>query len=226
MNTQITQFLKFRITCYMGNYSQNLLWPCTHTNPNCTLCQNNYKDTWPHLLTLYNYKYLEALRIERQNAAAHQLTNLLELSVHTRHLTLINAINQHGNQDNTIPPWISCCIFNTTQRECLAILRLRIAYIQGTTDKQNGLLIPTLDLIIQIINSPSQHDGFLDQAIQMKEDKYNPLIEARRAQGWKVKPLIVIITRVRGAIHTRSRELLENLHIPIPLIKETMKTIH
>jgi hypothetical protein len=67
----------------------------------------------------------------------------------------------------------------------------------------------------------------LNQAIQTKEDKYNPLVDAIRAQGWNIRPLIVITTRVRGAIHTRSIKLLENLHIPTPLIKkQTMKIIH
>jgi hypothetical protein len=64
------------------------------------------------------------------------------------------------------------------------------------------------------------HDRFLDQAIQTKEDKYNPLVSAIRAQGWNIRPLIVITVEVRGAIHTKSRELLENLHIPTSLKKQ------
>ena len=70
------------------------------------------------------------------------------------------------------------------------------------------------------------HDGFLDQAIQTKEDKYNPLVDAIRAQGSNIRPLILITTKVRGAIHTSSIELLENLHIPTSLIIKKMKTIH
>ena len=62
-------------------------------------------------------------------------------------------------------------------------------------------------------------------AIQTKEDKYNPLVDAVRAHGWNIRPLIVITTGVRGAIHTRSIKLLENPHIPTSLIKKTMKTI-
>jgi hypothetical protein len=64
------------------------------------------------------------------------------------------------------------------------------------------------------------HDRFLEQAIQTKEDKYNSLVNAIRAHGWNIRPLIVITVGVRGAIHTRSVELLENLHIPTSLIKK------
>ena len=78
----------------------------THTNPNCTLCQINGADTWPHLLSLCNNKFLKGLRIIRHNVIAHQLTNLIKSYVITRHLTLIDASIQQGNhQDNTIAPW-------------------------------------------------------------------------------------------------------------------------
>lgn len=47
----------------------------------------------------------------------------------------------------------------------------------------------------------------LTQAIQMKGNKCNPLIGTIRAQGQKVKPLIVITARVRRAIHRKSIKL-------------------
>jgi hypothetical protein len=62
------------------------------------------------------------------------------------------------------------------------------------------------------------HDRFLDQGIQTKEDKYNRLVDAIRTHGWNIKPLIVITAGVRGVIHTRSIELLENLQISASLI--------
>ena len=42
---------------------------------------------------------------------------------------------------------------------------------------------------MQIIEFILTHDRFLDQAIQTKEDKYNPLVDALRAQGWNIRPL-------------------------------------
>ena len=62
---------------------------------------------------------------------------------------------------------------NTTECECLAKLR----------PQQNGPLIPTPDLTIQIIEFIFTHDRFLDPTIQTIEDKYNPLADAIRAQG-------------------------------------------
>ena len=129
-------------------------------------------------LSLYQtiYATLNGLRIARHNAAAHQLTNLLKSNAYTRHLTLINAGNQHGNhQDNTIRQWILRCTCSTTQCECLAKLRLDIIYIQGVAYEQKGPLKLTPDLTIQIIEFTFTHDRFLDHAIQTKKDKYNSL---------------------------------------------------
>ena len=109
---------------------------------------------------------------------------------------------------------------NTTQCECLAKLRPDIVYIQGVAYEQNGPLIPTPDLIIRIIGSTFTHDRFLDHTVQTKEDKYNLLINAIRKHDWNIRPLIVITVGGRGAIHTRSIELLKNLHIPTSLIKK------
>jgi hypothetical protein len=135
-------------------------------------------------------------------------------------LALSNDNNYHGNhQDNTIPPWILSCTCISTQCECLAKLRPNIVYIQGIAYEQNGRLLPTLDITIQIIEFTFTHDRFLDQAIQTKEDKYNLLVDTIRTQGWNIKPLIVITAWVREAIHTRSIKVLEN---PTSLIKKTM----
>jgi hypothetical protein len=185
--------------------------------PHCTLCQINDINTWPHLLSLCNNKSLKGLRSTKHNAIAYQL--LLKSNVYTRYLTLIDAGNQHGNhQNNTIPPRILSCTCNNTRCECLTKLRPGVIYIQGDAYEQNGPVIHALVLTIQIIEFTFTHDRFFDQAIQTKEDKYNPLINAIRAQSWNIRPLIVITTWVRGTIHTRSIKLLENLHILTSLI--------
>ena len=68
--------------------------------------------------------------------------------------------------------------------------------------------------LIMPVERKSKNEKMPITNIQTKEDKYNPLVDAIRAQGWNVRPLIVIIAGVRGAIHT-SIKLLENLHIPL-----------
>ena len=124
-----TQILKFRSSQYMGNHrkKKNLFWPHIYTNPNCTLCPRNDKDTWPHLLSLCENKFLKGLWIARHNIAVHQVTNLLKSSIHTRHFTLTNARTINSTpQGNTIPAWITCCTCNTSNCACLAKLRLNI----------------------------------------------------------------------------------------------------
>ena len=183
-NTQIIQLLKFQFVQYLGNHVKSLFLSQTYTNPDCTLCYNNDNDTWPHLLSLCNNKFLKGLRIARHNVTTHQLTNLLKSNEHIRHLTLTSVGKQHGNQqDNTTLSWILRCTCNNTQCECLAKLQPDVVYIHGATYKQNDPLIPTPNLTIQSIEFTFTHDKFIEQSIQTKETNYNPLIDAIKAQG-------------------------------------------
>ena len=47
-DVQITQTLKLQYAQYMGNHHKDLIWPITHSTPNCILCLNNIMDTWPY----------------------------------------------------------------------------------------------------------------------------------------------------------------------------------
>jgi hypothetical protein len=55
--------------------------------------------------------------------------------------------------------------------------------MQGDAYEQNGPVIHALVMTIQIIEFTFTHDRFFDQAIQTKEEIYNPLINAIRAQS-------------------------------------------
>ena len=94
----------------MGNHRKHIFWPLQFRNPNCTLCQRNDRDTWPHLLSTCDHPYLKGLRIARHNKAVHLITQTLQANNNTRFFTLVNAGN-HNNQppDNTIPEWILAC---------------------------------------------------------------------------------------------------------------------
>ena len=110
------------------------------------------------------------------------LPYFVEGGVHTRHLTFIDVRNHHGNhQDTTIMPWILRGTCNTACCECLTKVILDIIYIQGTAYEQNGPVIHTQDLTIQIIVFNFTRDRFLNQAIQKKEYKYKSLRDAMRA---------------------------------------------
>ena len=98
-DSQITQTLKFRFAQYMGNHRKNIFWPLNYPNPNCTLCHNNNRDTWPHLLSTCGHPYLKGLRIARHNKATHLITQTLQANKNTRFYTLANV----GNLNNQLP---------------------------------------------------------------------------------------------------------------------------
>lgn len=168
----------------MGNHIKHLFWPPKFTNPNCTLCPNNDKDTWPHMLFTCKHKFLKGLIITRHNATTHQLSYLLRSCIHTRHHTFKN-FGKIDNQSQEIMPWRLPCSCLTTK------------------------CIPTPRLTIHIIKFTFTHDRYTTPAIETKIDKYNPLIEAIKTQGW-----LVITARVHGSIDTRRIELLGTLNIP------------
>jgi hypothetical protein len=69
-------------------------------------------------------------------------------------------------------------------------------------------------------------DRFLDQALEHKHTKYDPLVNTLQSKGWKVNPLIAITTGVKGAIHELSTRKLIKLNNPKSDIKTLMKNIH
>ena len=108
--TQIAQTLKVIYTQYMGNHRKNIFWPLKYQNPNCTLCQNNDRDTWPHLLSTCEHPYLKGLQITRHNKAIHLITQTLQANKHTRFFTLTNAGNLNNQcLDQTILEWFLAC---------------------------------------------------------------------------------------------------------------------
>lgn len=91
-----------------------------------------------------------------------------------------------------------------------------ILYIKGAAFEQTWPLILAFNLTIQMIVFTSIYERYMEQTIKTKHDKHDPLIEGIRAQGWNVNPLIVILLGERGAIHSRSINLLcKPSHSPI-----------
>ena len=78
-----------------------------NTNPNCTLCRTNNRDTWPHLLSTCEHPYLKELPIAIHKTTVHLITKTLQTNKNTRVFTLTNAsklTNQPPYQ--TIPKWL------------------------------------------------------------------------------------------------------------------------
>ena len=96
----------------------------------------------------------------------------------------------------------------------------------GAPSESQPPLTPTQPNVLQFIEFTYCHDKFPNTTQKEKTEKYNPLIQTLRTAGWKVKGLITITTRVRGAIHERPIKELENLKIPKREIKILMKQLH
>lgn len=211
----------------MGNHRKNIFWPLTHPNPNCTLCPNNDRDTWPHLLSTCENPHIKGLRISRHNKAVHLVAQTLQANKFTRFFTLINAGNFNNKPpESTVPEWLLRCTCTPTTCQCQAKLRPDILCIIGAPNQSQTPIPPSPTHIVQFIEFTYCHDRFPDQALEQKHAKYDPLINTIQNNGWKVNPLITITAGVRGAIHEHSIKKLTNLNIPKSIIKTLMKNIH
>ena len=100
-------------------------------------------------------------------------------------------------------------------------------YIQGATQNQSSpfLQAPTID--VQIIIYTFTHDRFMDQAIKIKENKYNPPLTTIKEQGWTIYPLIIITARVHVSTWTQSIKSLKPLsNYPLNLLKNNKHSPH
>ena len=89
--------IKIKFAQYMGNHRTNIFWPLARPNPNCTLCHNNDRDTWSHVLSTCEHPYRKGLRIARHNKAVHLITQTLQANKNTRLYTVPNV----GKINNT-----------------------------------------------------------------------------------------------------------------------------
>lgn len=140
-------------------------------------------------------------------------------SVNTTHLTLTIVGNQHSNP---LDHHFTVDIYMHMQQHKMQVPCL----IKTRHCLCKCPLSHPPDLAIQIINFIFTNERFIDQTIQMIEDKFNPLIDAKTSQGWKFITPITINTILRVNIHTNGFELFKTLQIPQSPIKNTMKKIH
>ena len=203
--TQIIQTIKFRFAQYMGNHRKNIFWPFQYQNPNCTLCQNNDRDTWPHLLSTCEHPYLKGLTIARHNKAVHLIIQTLQANKHTRFFTPTNAGNLNNQpQDQTVLEWLLACTCPQRICQCQTKLRPDIMCIIGTPNQTQTPILSSPKHTIQFIKFTYCHDRFPEQALTHKHFKYDPFINTLQNKGWKTNPLITITAGVRGAIHEHS----------------------
>ena len=187
----------------------------------CWKVSNEFVQAMPN--PLCNNIFFKGLRIARHNAIAQQLTNLLKSYVYSRHLTLINTVTNMATTKTNHPAMDTK--LHTQHHTMWMPHKTKIGQRLHTRRciwKKKSTTTPVLT--IQIIEFTFTHDRFLDQAIQIKEDKYNPLVGAIRAHGWNSRLRTVITVGLRGALHKRSIEHLKNLHIQTSFFFENSMT--
>jgi hypothetical protein len=200
--------------------------PLKYLNPNCTLCHNNDKDTWPPLLSTCEHPHLKRLRIARHNKATHLITQTLHANKNTRFYTdKCWQLKQPPARLNS-PRMASLMHMPTTTLPMPSQIKTRHPMHHWCPNQIQTPFSPSPNYTIQLIEFTYCHDIFPEQAITHKHTKYDPLINNIQNTGWKTNPLITINIRVRGAIHEHSIEQLNKLKIPKSNIKTPMKNLH
>ena len=197
----------------MRNHTKTIVWPRTYQNPNCTLCHNNDKDTWPHLLLTCESPYIKGLRIARHNKAVHLITQALQRQQKYRFFTLINP----GNLNILgLSPQMHMYTNNMPMP----------SQIKTTHPMHNRSPEPNTNTNITLSSTYNLTDRIYIMSLTQNNTKYNLLINTIQNNGWRTNPLITITTSVRSVIYELSTTKLTSLNIPKSNLKTLMKNLH
>ena len=120
----------------------------------------------------------------------------------------MNARTFNNNpQEKYSPPMAPTLHMRTTKMQqrchCNARLKPDLLCIKGLPYQGTPPSNPTYNLTIQYIEFTYTNDKFSQETINNKIQKYQPLIDNLKHQGWKVDPLIVITAGAQGTIMPR-----------------------
>ena len=153
-----------------------MFWSLTHQNPNYTLCCNNDRDTWPHLLSSCKNPYIKGLRIAQYNKAVHLIAQTLQANKTLGFLHWPKASNLNNHPPTTQSrTGSSKCTRTQTIFQCQAKLRPDILCIIGALNQTQIPISPSLALTVQLIEFTFYHDICLDQALTHKHTKIQPI---------------------------------------------------
>jgi hypothetical protein len=199
----------------MGNARKHLFWNELFPNVNCSLCRMIQPDTWLHILLCCTEPHIHKLRINRHNKAVQEIRKFLISNNKSRCYTLMNAGKSDGqNHENTVPNWLLPCICNNqTQRcQCNAKLKPDILCIRNHPYNAEPPTGPNSTLTVQFIEFTYCNDRYSTDKIQEKTRKYQGLIDAIKAKGWNVDPLLTLTTGARGSTHKSTITDLKNTY--------------
>ena len=101
-------------------------------------------------------------------------------------------------QENTVPSWLLPCTCNTQKYHCNARLKPDILCVKGLPYDAPPPNHIDSHLTIQFIEFKYGNDRFSQEAIDIKIEKYQPLINEIKTLGWNIDPLIVIVAGARA----------------------------
>jgi len=192
-----------------------------------SICNPHDANTWLHVLFKCNQHHIYALRVKRHNKAIWELRKLILSTNKSRHYTLMNAGTFNNPQENTLPPWLLPCSCVRQRCHCNARFKPNILCVKGLPYHSNPPTNLDNNFTIQFIEFTYSNNRFLQETIDNKIQKYQPLINSIMAQGWIVDPLIVNTIGARGTTHTPSIKLLETkLRLPEIALKHIFKEIN
>jgi len=179
----------------MGNARKQLLFGRERfPSISCSICNSADAHTWLHaLLKCSSHHHIHTIRVKRHNKAVWEIKKLILSLQKSRCYTLMNAGTFNNNpQENTVPPWLLPCTCEQQRCHCNARFKPDILCVKGLPYKNDPPSHPSTHLTIQFIEFTYCNDRFPQTTIDIKNKKYQPLINSIINLGWKVDPLIVI----------------------------------
>jgi hypothetical protein len=142
----------------------------------------------------------------------------------------MNAGKSDGqNHKNTVPNWLLPCICNNqTQRcQCNAKLKPDILCIRNHPYNAEPPTGPNSTLTVQFIEFTYCNDRYSTDKIQEYTRKYQGLVDAIKAKGWNVDPLLTLTAGARGSTHKSTITELKNTYtIPKSLIEPMVSQLN
>ena len=128
-----------------------------------------------------------------------------------------------NHSKNTVPPWLLPCNCSMQRCHCNARLKPNLVCVRGLEHDSHPPNTPHPDITIQSFEFTYCNDRFSPETIDRKQDKNKSLEEDIKARGWKIEPLIIIITHHPWTLY--SKHLKSPKHPPKKPSKKSMSLL-
>lgn len=162
---------------------ENYILAQIHTNSNCTLCHKNDKDTWLHLLSLMWKQVSQRTQNCETQRRCPPTTPTYSNHANTQGSSHSPSLTHKVTNDKKTLVYLGYSNVCASPQMSIPSQTPPNYYIKGATYKHLVPLFLTPDLSIQIIKFTFTHNRYIHQALEMKHNKYYPLINVIQTQG-------------------------------------------